>query len=42
MNIRKVNINDYKDVINLYKQLFDVEKVFDNNIVRTYNREYLL
>ena len=36
MDIRKVNINDYKDVINLYKQLFDAEKVFDDNIVRTY------
>ena len=36
MNIRKVNIDDYKDVINLYKQLFDAEKVFDDNIVRTY------
>ena len=36
MNIRKININDYKDVINLYKQLFDAEKVFDDNIVRTY------
>ena len=36
MNIRKVNIDDYKDVINLYKQLFDAEKVFDDNLVRTY------
>ena len=36
MDIRKVNINDYKDVINLYKQLFDAEKFFDDNIVRTY------
>ena len=36
MNIRKVNINDYKDIVNLYKQLFDSEKKFDDNIVRTY------
>ena len=36
MNIRKVNINDYKDKVNLYKQLFDSEKKFDDNIVRTY------
>lgn len=36
MNIRKVNINDYDGVVNLYKQLFDAEKVFDENIVRTY------
>ena len=36
MNIRKVNINDYEDIVNLYKQLFDSEKKFDDNIVRTY------
>lgn len=36
MDIRKVNIDDYKDVINLYKQLYDAEKVFDDNIERTY------
>ncbi len=36
MNIRKVNINDYNDIINLYQQLFDSEKVFDNNIKKTY------
>ena len=36
MNIRKVNINDYDDVANLYTQLFDAEKGFDDNIVNTY------
>ena len=36
MNIRKVNINDYDDVANLYTQLFDAEKGFDDNIVDTY------
>jgi len=36
MNIRKANINDYESVINLYKQLFDTEKVFDDNVVKTY------
>ena len=30
MDIRKVNINDYNDVINLYKQSFDAERVFDD------------
>ena len=37
MNIRKVNINDYDDVANLYTQLFDAEKGFDDNIVDTYS-----
>lgn len=36
MDIRKVNINDYNGVINLYKQLYDAEKVFDDNLARTY------
>lgn len=36
MNIRKVNINDYDDVANLYIQLFDAEKGFDDNLVDTY------
>ena len=37
MNIRKVNINDYDDVANLYTQLFDAEKGCDDNIVDTYS-----
>ena len=37
MNIRKVNINDYDDVANLYTQLFDAERGFDDNIVDTYS-----
>lgn len=36
MDIRKVNINDYKYIINLYEQLFDAEKVFDDNLVSAY------
>ena len=36
MNIRKVSINDYDSVISLYKQLYDAEKVFDDNLVRKY------
>ena len=36
MNIRKVNIKDYNSVINLYKQLYDVEKVFDDNLIDEY------
>ena len=36
MNIRKTIINDFNGVINLYKQLFEAEKVFDENIVKTY------
>lgn len=38
MIIRKANINDYNDVIKLYKQLHDTEVVFDDNI----NREFLI
>jgi len=33
MKIRKVNIEDYSEVINLYIQLHDAEKVFDDNLV---------
>ena len=36
MNIRKTIINDFNGVINLYKQLFEAEKVFDENIIKTY------
>ena len=36
LNIRKVNIKDYNSVINLYKQLYDVEKVFDDNLIDEY------
>ena len=33
MKIRKVNIEDYLEVINLYTQLHDAEKEFDDNLV---------
>ncbi len=33
MKIRKVNIEDYLEVINLYRQLHDAEKMFDDNLV---------
>ena len=36
MIIRKANINDYNDVIDLYKQLHNIEKEFDNNIKREF------
>ena len=36
VKIRKATIDDYSSIINLYKQLYDAEKVFDNNLIRTY------
>lgn len=36
MNIRKVKIDDYEQVIDLYQQLYDAEKFFDSNLKNTY------
>ena len=36
MLIRRVNIDDYNSVIELYKQLYDAEKVYDSNIIDKY------
>lgn len=36
MNIRKVNIDDYKEVLRLYKELYEAERVFDNNLTEEY------
>jgi len=33
MQIRKVNINDYNEVIKLYTELYDAEKVYDDNLI---------
>lgn len=37
MNIRKANIEDYDKIIELYKELYDAEKVFDKNLTNVYN-----
>lgn len=37
MNIRKAKIEDYDKIIELYKELYDAEKIFDKNLSSTYN-----
>lgn len=37
MNIRKAKIEDYDKVMELYKELYDAEKIFDKNLSSTYN-----
>lgn len=34
--VRKAKINDYDDIIRLYKQLYDAEKVFDDNLKKDF------
>lgn len=36
MIIRKVKIDDYDEIVNLYRQLYDAEKIFDNNLIDYY------
>lgn len=36
MNIRKVKIEDYEEVVKLYKELWDAEKIFDLNLKQKY------
>lgn len=36
MIIRKVKIDDYDEIVNLYRQLYDAEKIFDNNLIDNY------
>lgn len=36
MNIRKVKIDDYEQIIELYKELYDAEKIFDANLSDVY------
>lgn len=36
MNIRKAKIEDYKQIIELYKELYDAEKIFDENLSNMY------
>ena len=36
MIIRKVTIEDYDKVVDLYKQLYDAERIFDNNLKKSY------
>lgn len=36
MNIRKVKIEDYEEVVKLYKELWDAEKIFDLNMKQEY------
>lgn len=37
MNIRKARIEDYDKIIELYKELYDAEKIFDKNLSNIYN-----
>lgn len=36
MIITKVKINDYDEIVNLYRQLYNAEKIFDNNLIDNY------
>ena len=36
MQVRKVNINDYDEVIKLYKELYEAETIYDNNLTDEY------
>ena len=36
MNIRKVKIEDYEEVVKLYKELWNAEKIFDLNMKQEY------
>ncbi len=37
MNIRKTKIEDYDKIIELYKELYDTEKIFDKNLTNIYD-----
>lgn len=37
MDIRKAKIEDYDKIIELYRELYDAEKVFDKNLTNIYN-----
>lgn len=37
MNIRKAKIEDYNQIIKLYKELYDTEKVFYTNLCKEYD-----
>lgn len=37
MNIRKAKIEDYDEIVELYKELYDAEKIFDENLTNIYN-----
>lgn len=37
MHIRKAKIEDYNQIIKLYNELYDTEKVFDINLSKTYD-----
>lgn len=36
MNIRKAKIGDYEQIMELYQQLYDAEKIFDSNLDNEY------
>lgn len=36
MIIKKAKIKDYEQIVDLYKQLYDAEKGFDNNLIEIY------